>query len=296
MIPRSIRTFLIVVAIGSTTTGRAGTASTDDDALVEIRQVLARRVTEVFSATCIKCHGPNVKRPKGRFGYLLDLSRVAANPDLVVPFDPDNSQLFMLVRKNEMPPPDSDFGPISDADKRVIRLWIEAGPPDPCETTIAGPGDQPTEATLSTTWRLVRWLGRFHPASVHLPIGLLLAAALAELLVILTGRPACEQAGRFCIAVAALTAAGTAALGWAHAVYPVYADSSSNLLLIHRWLGTTAAAWALVTLLLSELRSRRGAARWQRRFRMALFLGAVVISVTSFFGGSMVWGLDHYRW
>jgi mono/diheme cytochrome c family protein len=49
----------------------------------------AAEVRAVFSAKCAACHGPGLTRPKGRFGYVLDLARVAGNREMVVAGAPD---------------------------------------------------------------------------------------------------------------------------------------------------------------------------------------------------------------
>src|SRR4051794_4981849 len=73
---------------------------------------LAADVRAVFSAKCAACHGPDLAKPKGRFGYVLDLGRVAGNREMVVPGAPDESELWELVRRGEMPPADSPGGPL----------------------------------------------------------------------------------------------------------------------------------------------------------------------------------------
>ena len=50
---------------------------------------LAAEVRAVFSAKCARCHGPGLPRPRAGFGYVLDLRRLAADPDKVVPSRPD---------------------------------------------------------------------------------------------------------------------------------------------------------------------------------------------------------------
>jgi mono/diheme cytochrome c family protein len=64
---------------------------------------LASAVRNIFSAKCTECHGSDIPRPKGKFGYVLDLERLAGNAHLVVPFKPDESKLWQLVRDEEMP-------------------------------------------------------------------------------------------------------------------------------------------------------------------------------------------------
>jgi mono/diheme cytochrome c family protein len=54
---------------------------------------LASRVQALFAARCADCHGPSLRQPLGRFGYVLDLKRMAENPRLVKPFHPEASKL-----------------------------------------------------------------------------------------------------------------------------------------------------------------------------------------------------------
>src|SRR6516225_7605261 len=90
----------------------------------------ASQARMVFAARCAGCHGPDLAKPKGRFGYVLDLRRVADNPEMVIPGRPDESELWALVRHGDMPPADSPHGPLTATEKEVIRAWIAAGAPD----------------------------------------------------------------------------------------------------------------------------------------------------------------------
>jgi mono/diheme cytochrome c family protein len=90
---------------------------------------LAADVRAVFVAKCAVCHGPDVKKPKGRFGYVTDLVRVAANRELVIPGAPDESELWELIRRGEMPPADASTGALTAEQKATVRAWIAAGAP-----------------------------------------------------------------------------------------------------------------------------------------------------------------------
>src|SRR5258708_2706784 len=59
---------------------------------------LASQTRAIFAAKCAGCHGADLVKPRGRFGYVLDLARVAANPEMVVPSFPDESEIWDLVR------------------------------------------------------------------------------------------------------------------------------------------------------------------------------------------------------
>jgi len=88
---------------------------------------LPAEVVGVFRSKCTGCHGPDLQKPKGRFGYVLDLARLAGDREKIVPGRPAESELWELVDRDEMPPPDSPQGPLTQEQKEVIRDWIAAG-------------------------------------------------------------------------------------------------------------------------------------------------------------------------
>ena len=138
----------------------------------------------------------------------------------------------------------------------------------------------------------LEWLGKFHPAVVAFPGALLVAAALAELLLIATGRPLFDAAARFCLWFGGLTAPLAGVLGWFFAGFEVSADDW--VLSTHRWLGTATAAVALLALILGEASRRPGAGR--AAYRLVLFAAAGLVIATGYFGGSMIYGLNHFAW
>jgi mono/diheme cytochrome c family protein len=230
---------------------RSGVARADPSPPV---RDIGREARAVFAAKCAGCHGPQLAKPKGRFGYVLDLRRVAENPEMVIPQRPAESELWALVQRDEMPPPDSPRGPLTSAQKEIIRDWIAAGAPDALPGGSASSPPAQSESTVPASVesasgsRLVRWLGKFHLLLVHFPIALVFAAALAELRSIWQRNPLGSETTRFCLWLAALTAVPTAALGWLFAASG-YGLSSPQLLMVHRWLGTSAAAWLVFTAL-----------------------------------------------
>jgi len=253
---------------------------------------LASETLAVFSAKCAGCHGPTLPKPKGRFGYVLDLARVASNREMVVPRAPDESELWELVRRGEMPPDDAPTGPLSEEEKEVIRAWIAAGAPVNSPSLASSPMENPQErAPPAPSWAtsILHRLGPFHLVAVHFPIALLIAAAVAELWRVLRGdrNPAPEV--RFCILLGALSAVVTASLGWMHASNG-YGTGAPQILFLHRWIGTTAAAWAVGTALFSEWEGRHGVrSQW---FRAWLLCGAMLVAGEGHFGGMLVHGDD----
>jgi len=272
--------FITLVAVLA---GRPAAASAGD---------LAAEVRTVFSARCAACHGPELAKPKGRFGYVLDLARVAGNREMVVPGAPEESELWELVRRGEMPPDDSPAGPLTANQKETIRAWIAAGAPAPAidvAATISPPDATPSGATALT--RTLRRLGRLHVVLVHFPIALLIAAAAGEFRSAWRRRTAPAAAVHFCVLLGASGAVTTAALGWLHAWGGAGVGMPVTLGL-HRWLGTATAGVAVLTAVLSARDERRGIrSGW---FRIALVIAAALVGATGHLGGTLVFGDDFF--
>jgi len=143
--------------------------------------------------------------------------------------------------------------------------------------------------------RILTWIGEFHPPATDIPIAFFLGAALAEIMLVLTGREMFRHAASFCVWVAAFGAVAAAALGWLNGGFAVLDDDW--VLATHRWLGTGVAVLGLLTLalLVAGARTPRDA-RARTRYRVALFVVAGLVAATGFFGGSLVYGIDHYAW
>lgn len=141
--------------------------------------------------------------------------------------------------------------------------------------------------------RIVSYLGRFHPTMVNFPIAMLIGAALAEILFMITGRVFFANAARYCIWIGAVGALTAGTLGWFFGGFHI--SDSRWILTIHRWLGTTTVAWSVLVLILSE-RTCRSANTKRTAYRGVLFVGAALVSATGFFGGALIYGIDHYVW
>lgn len=241
---------------------------------------LAAETLVIFSNRCAECHDPGGRHIKGGFGYVLDLDQIAANPQIVVPAAPSSSSLYEYVKTGYMP---YKRKPLSADQVETVGLWIESLVP-------AAPTTQP--ALGGGRSRLIVWLGDFHPATVHFPIGLLVAAAVAELLRSATGTQWLSDAARFCVVTGAIVAVPAAMLGWANA-----GDWSNDdyVTAIHRWTGTVTAIGAVLTAILCE-RHHRTSLKRHTHYRVALFFTAALVLAAAFFGGAIVHGLDHYTW
>jgi hypothetical protein len=258
---------------------------------------LGAEVRAVFAAKCAACHGPDVLKPKCRFGYVLDLKRVAANPEMVIPRQPAESDLWVLVERDEMPPEDSPHGGLTLAQKEVVRAWIAAGAPEvspvAARSTTADLPEPPVPGTVepSSIERFVRWLGKFHLLLLHFPIALILAAGVGEIWSIWKRSPVPLEPVRFCLWLAALAVLPTAMFGWLHAADGNGMDTP-HLLTAHRWLGTTAAVCLITTAICAERDARRHLRC--RLVRLLLITAFAVTVVTAHLGGLMVHGLGFF--
>jgi uncharacterized membrane protein/mono/diheme cytochrome c family protein len=272
---------------------------------------LGREVRGVFEAKCTACHGSKLAKPKGRFGYVLDLARVAGNPEMVVPFRPAESELWELVKRGEMPPADAPAGALTAQQKEVIREWIAAGappapsvppnvqpltpsPPASPPLEVGDTGEVPAEPAAPPLGRhFLQWIGKFHLLVLHFPIALLVVAAVGEFWSVVRRSRVPDPAVRFCLLLGATSVVTTVALGWLHALGGNGAGMP-RILTLHRWLGTTAGLWVIVTAVLSERDVRRGVR--SQTTRVLLFVAALLIGLTGHFGGILVHGVDFFDW
>ena len=287
-------------------------------------------VFNLFEAKCNDCHGAHLVKPKGKFGYIMDLKRVAANDDFISGSDPSKSELFRLVNEDEMPGKDSDLPPVTAAEKLALRRWIQLGAPvqlgeklserqlklTSVDSVNVGepPADSPKDSDSASTqpshtaepekapgsdakqskpfWKkLLGWIGKFHAASTHFPIALLSVALIAEMLGWWTRKDGWLTCTRFLLFIGAPAAAATATLGWLNEYAGV-----STVYQLHKWVGTCTALWAMISLGCAVLFECREGTSERSRLRAVLLIGALLVSAAGFLGGAVSFGLDHYKW
>jgi uncharacterized membrane protein len=268
---------------------------------------IGREVLGVFAAKCADCHGADLPKPKGRFGYILDLKRLAGDTEKVIPPHPEESELWALVSHDEMPPPDSPRGPLTPTEKEIVRAWIVAGAPEAL-SAAAGPPlyvrsesasqvpaetSAPSPVDFNDFNRFARWLGKFHLLLLHFPIALVIAAGFREALSVVRRISIPSESVRYCLWLAALAAIPTAGFGWLFAASG-NGLGSPQILAFHRWLGTAAAVWLVVTAFCAERDVRRG----QSSLLMRLFLlvGLAVTALTAHLGGLLAQGADFFNY
>ncbi len=283
----------------------------------------ATDVLAVFTAKCIGCHGSTVKEPKGNFGYILDLKRTAANPEILIPGKLD-SNMWKLVSSGNMPPNNSPTGPLSLYQKDVIKRWVESGAPDtvpepppnleiikpPAEKQSIPVGPSVKEEVAqdsgvlvppSFLGHIVSWVGNFHLLILHFPIALLVCAALRESWCMWKERFTMLPEYRavilaevdYFVVLAALFTIPTVILGWIHA-YTGSGSSQSDSLFWHRWLGTFSLVLVGITAVLVEIDAFFG--NRTLLTRGMIFFSLLIMSMAAHFGGMMVHGSNFLSW
>jgi len=265
----------------------------------EEKRRLAGEVYRIFEAKCADCHGGHLPKPKGKFGYVLDLKRVGENLKYVVRGDPDNSEIYQLVKNDEMPGEDADVPGLTPEEKKTVEAWVLAGAPNDLPANLAASTaseERKPEARVPFFQRALNWVGKLHPVSTHFPVALLLTAVLAEALSWWLRRSEWMLLVRFLVVLGAVSSVPTVVLGWCAEFPTVDGSELATIYRFHQILGTAASGWALVCATLVCISECEEGSVARRRFRGALLLGAFLIGLVGFLGGALnAGGLDHYK-
>ncbi|MGK0219514.1 MAG: putative membrane protein/mono/diheme cytochrome c family protein [Planctomycetota bacterium] len=242
-------------------------------------------VAKLLDERCASCHAPGAEDPKAlkKWDGALDLAATAADAQLIVPGDTEESELYSLIEFEEMPPEDSDIPMLNEAEKAVIAAWIMDGAkvpaPDAPTTEEAAEAQEPPKKEPMNP--VLKWLSHFHPIVVHFPIGLLSAAFLAQLLFALRPSWKTDIAAGFCLAVGALGSIPSALLGWQLAESRA---SGGDELFNHRWLGVATAVSAMLIW--------RAYYRWPKKRFWLLLVLAVLVGFAGHTGGILSYGAN----
>jgi len=139
---------------------------------------------------------------------------------------------------------------------------------------------------------VMAFAGRLHPLLLHFPIALIVVAAIAELMGMLTTVRTWHAVAVANVRAGALFALATAITGWLMASSPVVDDVRT--LDWHRWMGTTAAV-AIIGAALATAGAERQSPKVRWLYRIALFWAAALVGVTGHLGARLVWGADFLR-
>ena len=138
--------------------------------------------------------------------------------------------------------------------------------------------------------------GQFHPAVTHLPVAMMMVAALAE--IIRWWKPAAflEIVAAFNLHIGAISGIVAAVMGWCLAETEGVTAELKATLFWHRWLGIGTAVLAVVLVALWHRHRVRPGKGVLAVYRIGLLVGAALVSITGHLGGTLVYGLDWYKW
>lgn len=196
----------------------------------------ALNIKPIFEKHCVSCHGPE-KEESFRIDDRED-ARAYLEPDEDNPIA-DESPLFTCLESEDedelMPPPDEN-NPLSENEIQLVKAWVNQGAqwPEGIELVDKSPaalgmvsqdaGDAGEEkgemadpkadaAAAAKTQQIFNAIGSLHPAAVHLPIGLLLAAGLFALFS-LRGNFVMSDCAYYCLWLGTFGAIIACATGW----------------------------------------------------------------------------------
>ena len=291
-------------------TAAATPAARGSDAEASPQAFYTDRIKPMIAENCLRCHGPT----RQRAGLRLD-SREAVlrggHSAIVVPGDPSKSRLIDALSYEDedlQMPPDGKLTAAEIADfTRWVQLGVPwgdepgTGPPSASDgrSPMAAPAQAPPRAKAeSHAPGVLGSPGRLHPLAVHLPIALLLMAAMAEMASIILQRTGRTAQARACevyadISTIAGSASAVLAMGLGWVLYLSSPELRGQLGLWHGCMGTATAvlaAGASAALILATIRS---SARWRAAYRVLIVTVALSIAATAHLGGSLVYGI-HY--
>ena len=151
--------------------------------------------------------------------------------------------------------------------------------------------EEAANANKTMGQRLVSWLGRMHPFSVHFPIAMFFGAVGVELFGLWRRNKEYQRAAFVMLTVGAIGAVAAAALGWFAGGF--YWTDRNPILMIHRWLGTAIALFALLLVYLTA-RAQQRPEQPRGIYWAMLGLMTIGIAVQGYLGASfMHGGMDH---
>lgn len=149
---------------------------------------------------------------------------------------------------------------------------------------------EPKDRTdMSVLERTLLWLGAFHPMIIHFPVAFFPAALFTA--VVGRRRPAFSAPVQFLVVAGGIVAPIAALLGWFNAGFELV--DHDRLLLVHRWLGTAMGVGGLSLALWAWRRP------WEDRgagMILSLTVMTIAIAVQGWFGGALVYGMEHMNW
>lgn len=142
----------------------------------------------------------------------------------------------------------------------------------------------------SDSFWLWQFLGRLHPMVVHFPLGLLLLAAVLEMISLRQFQSRWRPTIEISLWVGSISAVLSAALGYMLMVNDNYEGAGVDL---HQKLGIATAVLSVICLWLSVQSRQTREGRWILGYRSVLFAAAITLVLTGHYGALLTHGSDY---
>jgi uncharacterized membrane protein len=142
----------------------------------------------------------------------------------------------------------------------------------------------------------IEFLGRLHPALVHFPVALILAACAAEMLYVVKKEKYFAAAALFSISAGAWMSLPAFVIGFAAAAGESFGPELQGVFELHRIVGVTTPMLATVAAGMGHSTRRTGQVWEQIVYRVFLVVAAVSVLLAGAFGGQLVHGADYLPW
>lgn len=112
-----------------------------------------RHVRPILSDKCFACHGPDTSQVKGKLR--LDVREIALKREAIVPGKADKSLLLERIHSVEagrVMPPRKSNKILSDAEKQILKRWIEEGAEYKVHWAFATPKQPPLPMVKQRAW------------------------------------------------------------------------------------------------------------------------------------------------
>lgn len=169
---------------------------------------------------------------------------------------------------------------------RLQPIWLVS-----LATTVVclvGAAPPPAAGGEAASWDPLRFLGRFHPLVLHLPIGFLAISVVLDLLATLKRSEELHRATSVVLLLTAASAITAAACGWLLAGEGGYDEAAIQ---IHRWGGVAVATLVTVTAIVHRMAQRAGSGfSLALGYRALLVVSLGAIGLTGHTGGDLTHG------
>ena len=246
--------------------------------------------------------------------------------------DAESSDFFLYLisdDEDEMMPPPDDGGPLDDSDIELIKTWINEGASWPEGFSLSEPvgeeaetqegadtsssADDPTENGSETNLEselpvnaadkpnVFKAIGTLHPAALHLPMGLLLAAGFFALLS-LRGNFVMSDCAYYCLWLGTFGAIFACVTGWYFVMIELPKEQVASFEELQNmdhkvfWHRTSALAATLFALLLAlfAASARNRDPEEGVAWKFGTILLALMIGFVGHQGGKLTWKASHY--